>query len=129
MISQHSGDADWQTSGMFLSMVLIQVDQATKTIVIVGYFLLFCNNGDFRWSQFELYVMFSVKLDICLAFFFFNCPAQVTSAARILLKNPGNQAAYEHFETMKNQWIDNIEKMTGMQNVCLVYIFNVLLTV
>lgn len=38
---------------------------------------------------------------------------QVTSAARILLKNPGNQAAYEHFETMKNQWIDNIEKMTS----------------
>lgn len=71
MISQHSGDADWQTSGMFLSMVLIQVDQATKTIVIVGYFLLFCNNGDFRWSQFELDVMFNVKLDICLDFFFF----------------------------------------------------------
>ncbi|XP_036430591.1 vinculin a isoform X3 [Colossoma macropomum] len=39
---------------------------------------------------------------------------QVISAARILLKNPGNQAAYEHFETMKNQWIDNIEKMTGL---------------
>ncbi|XP_036402192.1 vinculin-like isoform X4 [Megalops cyprinoides] len=39
---------------------------------------------------------------------------QVVSAARILLKNPGNQPAYEHFETMKNQWIDNIEKMTGL---------------
>nr|XP_034994573.1 vinculin isoform X3 [Zootoca vivipara] len=39
---------------------------------------------------------------------------QVVSAARILLRNPGNQAAYEHFETMKNQWIDNVEKMTGM---------------
>ncbi|TRY99566.1 hypothetical protein DNTS_032879 [Danionella cerebrum] len=39
---------------------------------------------------------------------------QVTSAARILLKNPGNQAAYEHFDTMKNQWIDNIEKMTSL---------------
>lgn len=38
---------------------------------------------------------------------------QVVSAARILLRNPGNQAAYEHFETMKNQWIDNVEKMTG----------------
>lgn len=35
---------------------------------------------------------------------------QVVSAARILLRNPGNQAAYEHFETMKNQWIDNVEK-------------------
>ncbi|KAM8924155.1 vinculin isoform 4-T4 [Pelodytes ibericus] len=39
---------------------------------------------------------------------------QVVSAARILLRNPGNQAAYEHFETMKNQWIDNMEKMTGL---------------
>ena len=41
------------------------------------------------------------------------CHRQVVSAARILLRNPGNQAAYEHFETMKNQWIDNVEKMTG----------------
>ncbi|XP_041921536.1 vinculin a isoform X4 [Alosa sapidissima] len=39
---------------------------------------------------------------------------QVVSAACILLKNPGNQPAYEHFETMKNQWIDNIEKLTGL---------------
>nr|XP_054605974.1 vinculin a isoform X5 [Nothobranchius furzeri] len=39
---------------------------------------------------------------------------QVTSAARILLKNPGNKAAYEHFDTMKNQWIDNVERMTGL---------------
>lgn len=60
---------------------------------------------------------------------FFCRPTQVTSAARILLKNPGNQAAYEHFETMKNQWIDNIEKMTGMQNVCLVSLYKTLLTV
>ncbi|KAG7272556.1 hypothetical protein CRUP_004731 [Coryphaenoides rupestris] len=33
--------------------------------------------------------------------------AAVTSAARILLMNPGSQPAYEHFDTMKNQWIDN----------------------
>lgn len=39
---------------------------------------------------------------------------QVTSAARILLKNPGNKAAYEHFDTMKNQWIDNVERLTGV---------------
>lgn len=38
---------------------------------------------------------------------------QVTMAAVILLKNPGNKAAYEHFDTMKNQWIDNVEKLTG----------------
>jgi len=38
---------------------------------------------------------------------------QVTSAACILLKNPGNKAAYEHFDTMKNQWIDNVERLTG----------------
>ncbi|XP_077585818.1 vinculin-like isoform X4 [Stigmatopora nigra] len=39
---------------------------------------------------------------------------QVNSAARILLKNPGNKAAYEHFDTMKNQWIDNVEKLTAL---------------
>ncbi|XP_072247180.1 vinculin-like isoform X4 [Leuresthes tenuis] len=39
---------------------------------------------------------------------------QVTSAACILLKNPGNKAAYEHFDTMKNQWIDNVERLTGL---------------
>ncbi|KAM6956781.1 vinculin-like isoform 3-T3 [Aplochiton taeniatus] len=39
---------------------------------------------------------------------------QVTSAGVILLKNPGNQAAYEHFDTMKNQWIDNVEKLTSL---------------
>nr|XP_033956129.1 vinculin-like isoform X1 [Pseudochaenichthys georgianus] len=39
---------------------------------------------------------------------------QVTMAAVILLKNPGNKAAYEHFDTMKNQWIDNVEKLTGL---------------
>ncbi|XP_034465466.1 vinculin-like isoform X1 [Hippoglossus hippoglossus] len=39
---------------------------------------------------------------------------QVTTAARILLKNPGNKAAYEHFDTMKNQWIDNVERLTSL---------------
>lgn len=48
---------------------------------------------------------------------------QVTSAARILLKNPGNKAAYEHFDTMKNQWIDNVERLTGEDslNISCVY--------
>lgn len=47
---------------------------------------------------------------------------QVTSAARILLKNPGNKAAYEHFDTMKNQWIDNVEKLTGehLSECCII---------
>lgn len=103
---------------MFLSIMLMQVRSAMKTTLIAGYFLLFTNYGDLRWSQFWLYLMFSMRLDFCLDLFFYR-PAQVTSAARILLKNPGNQAAYEHFETMKNQWIDNIEKMTGMENFCI----------
>lgn len=46
---------------------------------------------------------------------------QVTSAARILLKNPGNKAAYEHFDTMKNQWIDNVEKLTGERFLSMLY--------
>ena len=45
------------------------------------------------------------------------------SAARILLRNPGNQAAYEHFETMKNQWIDNVEKMTGDISIRILIVF------
>lgn len=40
----------------------------------------------------------------------------MTSAARILLKNPGSKAAYEHFDTMKNQWIDNVERLTGEES-------------
>uniref|UniRef100_UPI00358DDEE6 vinculin isoform X3 n=1 Tax=Myxine glutinosa TaxID=7769 RepID=UPI00358DDEE6 len=39
---------------------------------------------------------------------------QVVSSARILLKNPGNAAAVEHFDAMKNQWLTNMEKMTGL---------------
>uniref|UniRef100_A0A8C4NH82 Vinculin n=1 Tax=Eptatretus burgeri TaxID=7764 RepID=A0A8C4NH82_EPTBU len=39
---------------------------------------------------------------------------QVVSSARILLKNPGNPAAVEHFDAMKNQWFTNMEKMTGL---------------
>lgn len=41
--------------------------------------------------------------------------------------NPGNKAAYEHFDTMKNQWIDNVEKLTGEDifsvNVIIIYDF------
>ncbi len=70
-----------------------------------------------RISTIKLVVIVFVCLT-CLSIF--CCThEQVTSAARILLKNPGNQAAYEHFETMKNQWIDNIEKMTSKQKLIL----------
>lgn len=50
---------------------------------------------------------------------------QVTSAARILLKNPGNKAAYEHFDTMKNQWIDNVEKLTGEHLLNILHLLDV----
>uniref|UniRef100_A0A671NL02 Vinculin n=1 Tax=Sinocyclocheilus anshuiensis TaxID=1608454 RepID=A0A671NL02_9TELE len=66
----------------------------------------------FRMSTIKLVVIECVCLT-CVSVFCCS-HEQVTSAARILLKNPGNQAAYEHFETMKNQWIDNIEKMTSL---------------
>lgn len=58
---------------------------------------------------------------LCVCDMFVN--VQVTSAARILLKNPGNKAAYEHFDTMKNQWIDNVEKLTGEDCVNISYIY------
>ncbi|CAM9157777.1 unnamed protein product, partial [Lampetra fluviatilis] len=40
--------------------------------------------------------------------------AAVVSAAKIVLKNPGNQAAEEHLETMRNQWVENVETLTGL---------------
>ncbi|KAK1333791.1 hypothetical protein QTO34_006178 [Cnephaeus nilssonii] len=40
--------------------------------------------------------------------------ASVKTARELTPQESGNQAAYEHFETMKNQWIDNVEKMTGL---------------
>lgn len=61
----------------------------------------------------SLWVCFWSVLCWCPGMWRLLCHQQVISAARILLRNPGNQAAYEHFETMKNQWIDNVEKMTG----------------
>lgn len=39
---------------------------------------------------------------------------QVVKAARILLNAPGNQAASEHFELLKAQWTENIEKLRSL---------------
>ncbi|CAH1786025.1 unnamed protein product, partial [Owenia fusiformis] len=39
---------------------------------------------------------------------------QVVKAARILLSNPQNQASMEHFELLKNQWLENMEKLRGL---------------
>lgn len=65
-----------------------------------------------HWAQ--LFSTVWGRLEQLLDLQLMNCIfLKVVSAARILLRNPGNQAAYEHFETMKNQWIDNVEKMTG----------------
>ena len=39
---------------------------------------------------------------------------QVVKAARIVLNAPGNSAAAEHFELLKNQWTENIEKLRSL---------------
>ena len=39
---------------------------------------------------------------------------QVVKAARILLNAPGNMAASEHFELIKGQWTDNIERLRAL---------------
>jgi len=39
---------------------------------------------------------------------------QVVKAARIVLANPNNQASVEHFELVKKQWMDNMEKLRSM---------------
>ena len=39
---------------------------------------------------------------------------QLVKAARIVLSNPDNQAALEHFDLLKKQWLDNMEKLRGL---------------
>ena len=38
---------------------------------------------------------------------------QVVKAGRIVLSNPDNPAAVEHFDLLKKQWLDNMEKLRG----------------
>lgn len=38
----------------------------------------------------------------------------VVKAARIVLVNPNNQESVEHFELVKKQWMDNMEKLRSM---------------
>lgn len=39
---------------------------------------------------------------------------QIVNAARVLFSNPNNQAAVEHFELLKKQWVDNMERLRGL---------------
>ncbi|XP_060566170.1 vinculin-like isoform X8 [Ruditapes philippinarum] len=39
---------------------------------------------------------------------------QVMTAAKIVFNNPDNQAAVEHFELLKKQWSDNMERMRNL---------------
>ena len=39
---------------------------------------------------------------------------QVVQSAKIVLMNPGNQASQEHFELLKKQWLDNMEKLRDL---------------
>ncbi|KAK7099448.1 hypothetical protein V1264_003586 [Littorina saxatilis] len=39
---------------------------------------------------------------------------QIVNAARVLFANPNNQAAIEHFELLKKQWTDNMERLRGL---------------
>lgn len=38
----------------------------------------------------------------------------MVKAARIVLMNPANQASVEHFELLKGQWTENMEKLRGL---------------
>ena len=38
----------------------------------------------------------------------------MTTAAKIVFSNPDNQAAAEHFELLKKQWSDNMERMRNL---------------
>ena len=39
---------------------------------------------------------------------------QVVKAARIVLLNPDNQAARDHFDMLKKQWMDQMETLRGL---------------
>lgn len=39
---------------------------------------------------------------------------QIVNAARVLFTNPNNPAAQEHFELLKKQWTDNMERLRGL---------------
>ncbi|KAL8579165.1 hypothetical protein ACOMHN_010749 [Nucella lapillus] len=39
---------------------------------------------------------------------------QIVNAARVLFSNPNNPAAQEHFELLKKQWTDNMERLRGL---------------
>ena len=39
---------------------------------------------------------------------------QVIKAAKIVLQNPANQAAVEHFDLLKKQWSENMEKLRSL---------------
>ena len=39
---------------------------------------------------------------------------QLVKAARIVLYDPNSQASMEHFDLLKKQWLDNIEKLRGL---------------
>lgn len=43
----------------------------------------------------------------------------VEKAARIVLVNPNNQASVEHFELVKKQWMDNMEKLRGLLDTAI----------
>lgn len=39
---------------------------------------------------------------------------QVVKAGKVVLMNPGHEASVEHFNLMKQQWTDNVEKMKSI---------------
>lgn len=59
-----------------------------------------------RLSFIDLHYFFPPKVD--------DLTPQVTTAAKIVFQDPGNQAAQEHFDLMKKRWMDNMERLRGL---------------
>ena len=38
----------------------------------------------------------------------------MVNAARVLFSNPDNQAAQEHFDLLKKQWTDNMDRLRSL---------------
>ena len=52
--------------------------------------------------------------DISCVFQVDDLTPQVVKAARIVLLNPQSQASNEHFDLLKKQWLENMERLRAL---------------
>ena len=70
--------------------------------------LTICNNLTFFMSCHSGIIFNSIKVK--------DLTPQVINAARVVFANPDNTAAIEHFDLLKKQWSDNMDKLRGLMD-------------